>query len=97
VYLACWLILPAEGEDGVGAGPRAIVVLAQAVGALAALGALAAAAGLAALFGFGWVVVALAACVLAGSSSRGRAWAPRGRSCRSGRSSCRRSRSRRAT
>lgn len=66
VYLACWLILPAEGEDGRPAGLRGIVVLAQAGGALLGLGALGAAAAVAAVFGFGWVVVALAAAVLAG-------------------------------
>ena len=66
VYLACWLILPAEGEDGLAAGPRGILVLAQTCGALLALVALAFAGALAALFGFGWVVVAVAAAVLAG-------------------------------
>jgi phage shock protein PspC (stress-responsive transcriptional regulator) len=66
VYLACWLILPGEGEDGLSCGPRGIVVLAQTCGALIGLGALGAAGSVAAVFGFGWVVVALAAAILVG-------------------------------
>jgi phage shock protein PspC (stress-responsive transcriptional regulator) len=66
-YLACWLILPAEGEQGRSAGMRAMVGLASACGALLGLGALGLAAALAAVFGFGWVVVALAAAVLVGT------------------------------
>jgi phage shock protein PspC (stress-responsive transcriptional regulator) len=64
VYLACWLIIPAEGEDLATAAPRGIVVLAQACAAIAGLATLAAAGATATVFGFGWVVVALAAAVL---------------------------------
>jgi phage shock protein C len=64
VYLACWLILPVEGEDGLPAGLRGLVQLARCCGALLGLGALGVAAALAAVFGFGWVVVALAATIL---------------------------------
>ena len=67
VYLAAWLILPAESEDGVTAGQRGIVLLAQACGALLGLATLAVAGAAATVFGFGWVVVALAAAVLVGT------------------------------
>jgi phage shock protein PspC (stress-responsive transcriptional regulator) len=78
-YLAAWLILPSAGEDGVSAGQRGIVALAQACGALLGLSTLAVAGGVATLFGFGWVVVALAAAVLVGTLAGwgrfGPAWA----------------------
>lgn len=78
-YLAAWLILPSAGEDGVSAGQRGIVLLAQACGALLGLSTLAVAGGVATLFGFGWVVVALAAAVLVGTLAGwtrfGPAWA----------------------
>jgi phage shock protein PspC (stress-responsive transcriptional regulator) len=67
LYVAGWLILPAEGEDGAAPGPRGIVLLAQATGALVALATLAAAAAAATVFGFGWAVVAVGAAVLAGT------------------------------
>lgn len=67
VYLACWLIIPAEGEDAETAGPRGIVVLALACAACLGLATLGALGALATVFGFGWVVVALAAAVLAGA------------------------------
>jgi phage shock protein PspC (stress-responsive transcriptional regulator) len=68
VYLACWLIIPAEGEDAdTAAGPRGIVVLALACAACLGLATLGALGALATVFGFGWVVVALAAAVLAGA------------------------------
>jgi hypothetical protein len=66
VYAAAWLVLPPEGEHGAPAGPRGIVLLAQACGALIALGALAMAAATATVFGFGWVVVAVAGAILFG-------------------------------
>ncbi|HWI75411.1 MAG TPA: PspC domain-containing protein, partial [Baekduia sp.] len=75
-YVACWLIVPAEGDEDGSAGPRAIVTLvlagAGAVG-LVTLGALAAAAT---IFGFGWVVVAVAAVVLIAALSSGRRLGP---------------------
>jgi phage shock protein PspC (stress-responsive transcriptional regulator) len=67
VYLACWLIVPAEGEDGSGRGVRGIVLLAQACGALVALVALALLAAAATVFGYGWIVVAVGAAVLVGT------------------------------
>ena len=67
VYLASWLILPPEGEDGVAPGVRGIVLVAQWCGALVALAALAALGAVATVLGLGWIVVALGAAVLAGT------------------------------
>lgn len=68
VYLACWLIIPAESEDAdATASPRGIVVLALACAACLGLATLGALGALATVFGFGWVVVALAAAVLGGA------------------------------
>ena len=68
VYLACWLIIPAEGEDAdTTPGARGIVVLALACAACLGLATLGALGALATVFGFGWIVVALAAAVLAGA------------------------------
>lgn len=64
VYLACWLIIPAEGDEEP-SGPRGIVVLAQALAACAGLATLVALGGAATIFGFGWAVFAVAAAVLA--------------------------------
>jgi phage shock protein PspC (stress-responsive transcriptional regulator) len=79
VYAACWLILPAEGENGAAAGQRGIVVLAQACGTLIGLGTLGVLGAVATVFGFGWIVVALAAAVLLGTQAGwarlGPAWA----------------------
>ena len=66
VYAAAWLVLPPEGSDGAPAGPRGIVLLAQTCGALIGLGALAMAGAAATVFGFGWVVVAVAGAILFG-------------------------------
>ena len=66
IYAAAWLVLPPEGEDGAPAGPRGIVLLAQACGALIGLGALAMAGATATVFGFGWVVVAVAGAIVFG-------------------------------
>ena len=78
-YLAAWLILPPAGEDGTTPGQRGIVLLAQACGALLGLATLAVAGAAATVFGFGWVVVALAATVLVGTlagwTRLGPAWA----------------------
>jgi phage shock protein PspC (stress-responsive transcriptional regulator) len=75
-YVAAWLILPGDDEDG---GQRGIVLLAQACGALIGLATLAGAGAVATVFGFGWVVVALAAAVLVGTlagwTRLGPAWA----------------------
>jgi|GEM_PF-5497726 phage shock protein PspC (stress-responsive transcriptional regulator) len=79
VYVAAWLILPGESEDGVTPGQRGIVLLAQAGGALFGLAALAGAGAVATIFSFGWVIVALAGAilvgVLAGWARLGPAWA----------------------
>jgi phage shock protein PspC (stress-responsive transcriptional regulator) len=79
LYLACWLIIPAEGDSEQPQRPRDAVVLAQACAALAALAALALIGAVAAVFGFGWVVVGLGAvvlvAVLAGWRRLGPAWA----------------------
>jgi phage shock protein PspC (stress-responsive transcriptional regulator) len=64
VYLAGWLIVPGEGESG--AGGRAIVALAQASAAAIGLVTLAAVGAAGTLFGFGWVILAVAAVILAG-------------------------------
>jgi phage shock protein PspC (stress-responsive transcriptional regulator) len=78
LYLACWLIVPAEGDSGERPGAAGPVALAQACAASAALVALAALATAATVFGFGWVVVAAAAvilvAVLAGRPRLGPAW-----------------------
>ena len=75
VYAAAWLILPGEGEHGT--GTRGIVLLAQACGALLGLVALGVLGGVATVFGFGWVVVALAAAILVGAllARRSPGWA----------------------
>ncbi|HEX4034065.1 MAG TPA: PspC domain-containing protein [Solirubrobacteraceae bacterium] len=64
VYLACWVIIPAEGDVDVSDGPRGVVVLAQALAACAGLATLVALGSAAAVFGFGWAVVALAGLIL---------------------------------
>lgn len=69
VYLTCWLILPEEGE-GVGAAEeptvRGVVVLAQVCAGALALAGLAVLGAAATVFGFGWVVMGIAALLLAG-------------------------------
>src|SRR5689334_15836773 len=76
VYVAAWLILPEDGVDG---GQRGIVLVAQAVGALLGVAALAAIGAAATVFGYGWLVVAVACAVLvgvlAGWARLGPAWA----------------------
>jgi phage shock protein PspC (stress-responsive transcriptional regulator) len=79
VYLACWMIIPAEGETAGRSGPRGIASLVLAGAAtlgLATLGALGAAAT---IFGFGWLVALAAALVLVGAlaswSRLGPGWA----------------------
>lgn len=78
-YLACWLIIPGEGEEEPTGGVSWIVRLAQACAACAALAALGAAGATATVFGFGWAVAALTAAVLISVlvlwPRRGPAWA----------------------
>ena len=79
LYLACWLIVPEEGGDAERGGPAGAVVLAQGCAACAALLALAGMGAVATVFGFGWVVVGMAAVILAvvlvGRPRLGPAWA----------------------
>jgi hypothetical protein len=79
LYLTCWLIMPAAGEDGPPSGRGGLVVVARACAAAVGLVALGILGGLAAVFGFGWVVVAVAAVilvsVLAAWRRAGPAWA----------------------
>jgi phage shock protein PspC (stress-responsive transcriptional regulator) len=66
VYMTCWLIVPlddAAEEDG--DSRRTIVVLAQVCAAGMGLLSLGAIAAVGTVFGFGWVVLALGAAVLA--------------------------------
>ena len=65
VYVACWLIIPRDGEQPGDPSSGWLVMGAQAFGALVGLAAVAVSAAVATLFGFGWVVAALAAVVLA--------------------------------
>ena len=63
-YLACWLIIPAEGEAPGELSSGWLVTLAKACATGLGLAALAALAAAATLFGFGWIAVALAAAAL---------------------------------
>jgi phage shock protein PspC (stress-responsive transcriptional regulator) len=78
-YVAAWLILPSEGENGATSGQRGIVALAQFTGALLGLATLALAGAVATVFGYGWVIVGLCCivlvCTLAGWARLGPAWA----------------------
>jgi phage shock protein PspC (stress-responsive transcriptional regulator) len=68
LYLACWLIVPAQGDgdEEEPSRPGAVVVLAQACAASAALLVLGAIGAVATVFGFGWVVIGAAALILLG-------------------------------
>jgi phage shock protein PspC (stress-responsive transcriptional regulator) len=65
-YLACWLIIPQEGEQAGELGPSWIVTLARACAVCIGVATLGAAGAAATLFGLGWLVAALAALVLLG-------------------------------
>jgi phage shock protein PspC (stress-responsive transcriptional regulator) len=63
-YLACWLIIPVEGEEpGVGSSGW-LVALAKACAACLGLVTLAVLAASATLFGLGWIAILLAAAAL---------------------------------
>jgi phage shock protein PspC (stress-responsive transcriptional regulator) len=64
VYLACWLIIPVEGEEPGERSSAWLVTLAKASAACLGLAMLAVLAATATLFGFGWIAVALAAATL---------------------------------
>jgi phage shock protein PspC (stress-responsive transcriptional regulator) len=63
-YLACWLIIPAEGEAPGERSAGWLVALAKACATCLGLVTLAVLAAAATLFGFGWIAVALAAAAL---------------------------------
>jgi phage shock protein PspC (stress-responsive transcriptional regulator) len=86
VYLACWMIIPAEGETAATGprgtarpAPRAITSVILGCAAIAALGTLALIGAAATIFGFGWVVAVVAGAILIGAlatwSRLGPAWA----------------------
>lgn len=64
VYLACWLIIPQQGEQPGDLSSGWLVAVAKACAACLGLATLAVLAAVATLFGFGWVAVVLAAAVL---------------------------------
>jgi phage shock protein PspC (stress-responsive transcriptional regulator) len=64
VYLACWLIIPLEGEAAGARSSGWLVGLAKACATCAGLATLGVLAAGATLFGFGWVAVVLAAATL---------------------------------
>jgi len=66
LYLACWLIIPVQGEGDERSGAASVVLLAQACAACVALLVLAAIGAVATVFGFGWAVVGVAAAILLG-------------------------------
>ncbi len=66
VYLACWLIIPQDGEEPGASSSRWLVTLAKACATCLGLVTLAVLAATATLFGFGWIAVALAAATLLG-------------------------------
>jgi phage shock protein PspC (stress-responsive transcriptional regulator) len=63
-YLACWLIIPAEGEEPGELSSGWLVALAKTCATCLALATLAVVAAAATLFGLGWIAVALAAAAL---------------------------------
>lgn len=77
-YLACWIVIPTEGDETAGAS-RSVVLLAQACAGGVGLLTLGAVASVATLFGFGWIALMLAAAslvfALAGWPRVGPAWA----------------------
>jgi phage shock protein PspC (stress-responsive transcriptional regulator) len=79
LYLACWLIIPVQGEGDESTVASGVVVLAQACAVAVGLAVLAGLAAVATVFGLGWVVVGVAAAVLVGvllgQPRRGPAWA----------------------
>jgi phage shock protein PspC (stress-responsive transcriptional regulator) len=79
LYLACWLIIPAEGDGSERPAATGAVVLAQVCAGCAGLAVLGALGAVATVFGFGWAVLGVAAAVLvgvvAGRPRLGPAWA----------------------
>lgn len=76
-YVACWLIIPSEGKEDEGEQPApGIVVVAQGCAAGAGLALLAVTAAVATVFGWGWVVLGVAAVVLTVSTVVRIRWRP---------------------
>ncbi len=73
-YLTCWLVIPGEDQHPEKDPVRSIVLLAWATGGLVVLVLIGSTAALATVFGFGWIVFALAAATVGLSFSpwRGR-------------------------
>jgi phage shock protein PspC (stress-responsive transcriptional regulator) len=63
-YVACWLIIPGEGEDLGARSSGWLVALAKACATCVGLATLAVLAVSATLFGFGWIAIILAAATL---------------------------------
>ena len=66
VYIACWMILPLKDEAPDGPGSGWVVMLARACAVCVGVVVVGVFGAAATLFGFGWIVVALAAVVLIG-------------------------------
>lgn len=66
VYVTCWLIIPRADEAAENSSSGWVVVLARACAVCVGMVAVAALGAAATLFGFGWIVVAIAAVLLAG-------------------------------
>ena len=63
LYLTCWLVIPSGDQDPETDPVRSIVVLAWATGALVVLILIGSIAAIATVFGFGWLVFAIAAVI----------------------------------
>lgn len=61
LYLTCWLVIPSEEQDPDKDPVRSIVLLAWATGGLVVLVLIGSIAAVATVFGFGWIVFAVAA------------------------------------
>lgn len=64
VYVACWLIIPQEGEQPGDVSSGLILSIALACAACIGIATLVVLGAVAALFGFGWIAVGVAAAVL---------------------------------
>lgn len=69
VYLACWLVIPLADTAPEAEGASGAVLLAWGMGGLVVVALLAAIGALATVFGLGWVVIVLAALLLAATLS----------------------------
>jgi phage shock protein PspC (stress-responsive transcriptional regulator) len=62
-YLTCWLVIPSQDQDPEKDPVRSVVLLAWATGGLVVLVLIGSLAAIATVFGFGWVVFAVAAVI----------------------------------